>query len=172
MLNQRMGPAFAMTPRNKRARASVLLCALVLPSFGLCQSPRYEDADNPSEAVGMMRVVIQVTETLRDRCTRHDAALQERIDADLLKWRTTEQRVLERTMYYWNRMAAREPTITEALAHAERTIDETLRTVSENLESSGRDGIREYCIQHFSDLASGIWRERTPKAYAYMDEAP
>lgn len=161
-----------VTSMNNPARASVLLVALILPAAGLGQSLGYADANTPSEAVGMMRMSIQTAEVLRDRCIQLDPALQGRIDADLLKWRTTEHRVLERATFYWDQMMEKEPKLAEILKHGERAVDANLKVLSEMPGSSGRDVVRQYCIQYFGDLASGVWRMRTPRAYAYMDKAP
>lgn len=149
-----------------------LLFLLLIPPFGMSQSVGYSDADTPSEAVGMMRLSIETAEILRDRCIQHDPTLQEGIDTDLLKWKTAERSVLEKATYYWNVMSEKEPQLAEMLKQAERVVDANLKVFSDMPGAASQKVIRQYCVQHFSDLASGVWRARTPRAYEYMDKAP
>jgi hypothetical protein len=115
---------------------------------------------------------IETAELLRVRCIRHDPALQEAIDANLLKWKTTERSVLETATHHWNEMLKIEPKLADLLKMAERALDSNLQLLSEAPGPAGGEVIRQYCVQHFEDLASGVWRERTPKAYEYLDRAP
>jgi hypothetical protein len=145
---------------------------LLIPALGVSQPLKYTDADTPDEAVGIMRAAIETTDILRNRCIQHDPTLQEGIDADLSKWRATERLVLEKTMFHWNSASAKEPRLTEILKLVEEALNASLTFLSEMTAPAGRDGIREYCLQYFNDLASGVWRTRTPKAYEYMEKMP
>ena len=53
------------------------LIVLLIPAAGLCQSLGYMDADNPSQAVGMMKSTMQVAESgVRRLAPAHAARLR------------------------------------------------------------------------------------------------
>jgi hypothetical protein len=156
----------------KKLLSRIVPLTLLIPSCGFGQSLGYLDADTLNEAVAMIIVTNQTAETMRVRCIVHDKTLKDGIDADLLKWRNTERQVLGKAINYWNRAVEKDPRQQGVLVQSERLIEANFKSLSEMSASSGREVMRQFCIQHFSDLASGIWRARTPRAYEYIDKAP
>jgi hypothetical protein len=71
---------------------------------------------------------------------------------------------------FWPPASARVKDRPEEAAKARSFITEALNNQLSLAEKAGILG--EVCRRHFSDLASGVWRQRTPKVYKLIEEAP
>lgn len=54
----------------------------------------------------------------------------------------------------------------------EAAIRKSLLAISELPGEAGAKTFTQVCRQHFSALANGAWRSRTPNVYKYLDAAP
>ena len=151
----------------------LVVAALVqTPVHAVAQSLGYLDADTPSEAVGMMKSSMYTAEFLKRECSARFLDQAGQIEADLTRWKATEARALERADHYWAEMAAKEPKLPEMLARAETYLKESLKLL-EQFDPARRSHVfSQYCRQYFADLASGVWRRRTPRLYEFLDRAP
>ena len=155
-----------------RMKLVLAVLTLAAPVIGMSQSLSYEDADTPSEAVGMMKQSEQAAHAMREQCVARFPNLQPQIDADLQKWETAEAEVLKKTETHWAAMVKKQPSMADALKLIDSSIKTQMDTVSKLPGQAGTDLLLQRCKRHFSDLASGVWRKRTPRAYGFMDRAP
>jgi hypothetical protein len=161
-----------------RKQSVFVVLTLMIPLVATSQSLSYEDADTPSEAVGMMKQSEQAAHAMREQCIARFPDLQPEIDANLQKWEITEAQVLKKTEVHWAAMVKKQPSIADALKLVDSAIKTQMDTITPMEAASkspghpGTDLLIQRCKRHFSDLASGVWRKRTPRAYAFMDRAP
>ena len=150
---------------------AVLLAALVtVPA----QARGYADADNPSQAVGMMKMTILMSGIMERKCVARFPALQGRIQADLKRWRALDSAEIETAERFWREMEQKKPGMS-------RDLDETAKQAYESqvaaparlLGKAAETKIhRDYCGQYFNELATGAWRKQTPLVYQYLANAP
>ena len=154
------------------------LLAAVLVSAMTCahgQSRPYSDADNPSQAVGMLKGTVVAAAALLAECSKRFPKLSVRMHSDLTTWRDHEARLIEKVEYFWERMKRKEPKLGDMEKFMGSAALKQLAILDDapNLDSSLPSEVtRQYCSKYFEDLASGVWRKRTPKAYEYLDAAP
>lgn len=149
----------------------VALClSLVYSGQTTAQALGYQDATVPLGAVGMMKVSIQGAEYLKKRCVARFPALQQEIESNLMIWRTTEAAAIRKTEARWPAMAEQEPKFMQMLIVTENSIQGVLDSFDKMPPDVRAQVYSGTCHKHFADLASGIWRQRTPNAYRYLDE--
>lgn len=146
--------------------------ALLLPLAAAAQSMGYADADTPGEAVGMMKSTIVMAAKMRELCGARFPSRVEEMEANLGRWRSREQSVIAKAEFHWSRMVQKQPKLVETLGYAETAVARNFETLLSAPGDAGDQVASQYCRQHFADLSSGIWRTRTPRAYAYLDHAP
>jgi membrane-bound lytic murein transglycosylase MltF len=134
------------------------------------QSSGYQDATNPFGAAGMMKVTLRAAEYMRRQCAAQFPEDQEAMEADLLKWRIAEASAIRKAEAQWPAMVEREPELEQIVEVAELTMKNNLDLFGKLPPDLGRKMFAQTCRQYFSNLASGVWRERTPKAYKFLDE--
>ena len=154
------------------ARALVLALACTLPLAVSAQSLGYSDADTPSEAVGMMKMTILTAEHMRAECVKRYPQQANVIARHLEKWQRDDVEFIQKTEFHWAVLLRMKPSLAQ-------TADYSLTAVMKNFEilrgmpgGAGPAVVAQYCKQHFEDLASGIWRTRTPRAYSFLKAAP
>lgn len=152
-------------------RTLTLLQLSVIPIVGICQSMTYLDADNPSEAVGMMKNSIFTAQVMRRECIARFPALQNEIERDLQKWQNADAGNIKKAEFYWAEMVRKQPSISSMLELSEKAVKNNFDLLSKTREQIGKDVLVQYCKQHFAALASGVWRKRTPRTYEYLDNA-
>jgi hypothetical protein len=69
-------------------------------------------------------------------------------------------------------MEKKAPELRDAPAQVEAAVKGQFEVLEKTRMAEAKEVIRQYCQNYFTDLASGIWRKRTPRAHAYMDKAP
>jgi hypothetical protein len=149
--------------------------ALTVPCIGLSQSRGsfgYQDADNPSEAVGMMKTTMYAAQAMKRECQTRHPDLSKEINSKLSAWEKAEAEVLRKANFHWSVMEKKEPKLRDAPAQVEAAVKGQFEVLEKTRMAEAKAVIRQYCQNYFTDLASGIWRKRTPRAYAYMDKAP
>lgn len=152
-------------------RRLFLLLFLLLPITGSCQSLGYMDADNLGEAMGLMKTSIVIANTMRRECVARFPSLQEEIDRNFQNWKIAEANNIRKTEQGWNEAIKDEPGISGSLDLAEKAVLSNFEILSKAKQSYGNEVLIQYCRNHFSALASGVWRVRTPKTYEYLDGA-
>ncbi|HEY8975857.1 MAG TPA: hypothetical protein VIN75_16685 [Burkholderiaceae bacterium] len=55
---------------------------------------------------------------------------------------------------------------------ASSTLDATIKALAARDAPTQDKVLRDYCATHFRDLASGVWRQRTPRVYEFLRAAP
>jgi hypothetical protein len=151
---------------------TLLAAACVLPALAFAQSLAYMDADTPSEAVGMMKSTIYMAGKLEKACAGRYPQIGVEIAENHLKWREAEGAVIRKTEFYWARMVEKAPKLADSFAYAESVVLKNLDMLGAAPGEAGVVVGTQFCRKHFEDLASGVWRTRTPRAYAYLDKAP
>lgn len=156
-------------------RHLLLLSALLACTAAQSQSLGYQDADTPSEAVGMMNSTLVMAAKMYSECSKRFPDLAEGMNRDFTTWKTKEARDIGLARFHWAEMEKSQPKLQGMKAYAESAIVQQLQLAEGRPEVGGVDGgkvVRDMCTSHFANLASGIWRDRTPRAYQYLDQAP
>jgi hypothetical protein len=158
---------------RKRNKAFVLIVGLLLPIAGLCQSMGYMDADSAEEAAGMIYSTTLSSRIMRENCGAKFPDLVERFDADLGAWQKAEASIIAKSDRMMREARALNPKEFEVnMTALEGMFTKALTAMSEMPGEAGTRVYRQACTNHFSALAAGAWRERTPKAYKFLDEMP
>ncbi|MFZ6673086.1 hypothetical protein [Undibacterium sp. Xuan67W] len=150
----------------------MFLAVTLIPAVGICQSLGYADADNPSEAVGMMQTTMLTARIMKEECIKRFPELTPQLDGNLSKWQAKEADAIRKSNFYWAQMVKKDPSAAKQMPMVEAAVRKGLTAVSEMPSEAGTKTFSNTCTQHFSALASGIWRTRTPNAYKYLDSAP
>ena len=154
----------------KSLRAGVLLSALACVCSAYAQALPYADADSPSEAVGMFKMTIGLSARMNEDCTRRFPELQPQIANDLAAWRRLDAREFEIAELRFSEMARMRPGFEEQFAAMvkqgyENKMVHPFRGVAPEIEAKV---VRDYCKRFFRELATGVWRQRTPNMYRYL----
>jgi hypothetical protein len=154
----------------KSLQAGVLLSALVCVCSAYAQALPYADADSPREAVGMFKMTMGLSARMHEDCTRRFPELQPQIEKDLVAWRRLDAREFEITELRFSEMAKMRSRFEEQFAAMvkqgyENKMVYPFRGVAPEIEAKV---IRDYCKQFFRELATGVWRQRTPNMYRYL----
>jgi hypothetical protein len=155
-----------------RKTSVALIAGVVFPVVGVCQSMGYLDADSPAEAAAMIYATKISSRVMQEACVGRFPDLKESIEADLSTWQKKEAGVIARAEGYFEQFSRRYPN--EARTYVETTEDTMKKTIAIQAEMPGETGatvFRQVCASHFSALASGVWRQRTPNVYKYMEAA-
>jgi hypothetical protein len=132
----------------------------------------YMDADNPGEAVGMIKTQAYGADSMMRECSSRFPVLTDELKTNLKKWQVTEASVLKKADKHWAIMVEKDRRLLETPKQADQAIKGQFDILEKTQSERSAEVLKAYCRQHFSNLASGIWRERTPRAYGYMDRAP
>jgi hypothetical protein len=92
-----------------------------------------------------------------------------------MTWFDLEERLIEKVEYFWGRMKRSEPKLEDMEKFVGSAALKQLAILDDAPVVDGgspSEVMRQYCSKYFQDLASGVWRKRTPKAYEYLDAAP
>jgi hypothetical protein len=143
----------------------------LIPSVGICQSLGYVDADNQGEAVGMMQTTLITAQVMKEECGKRFPELIAELEANLSAWQKKESAVIRTSNSHWAEMKKADPNAAKQVPIVEASIRKGLAAVSEMPGENGARVFTQVCRQHFSALASGIWRTRTPNVYKFLDSA-
>jgi len=156
------------------------LIAVVLPMLPLWAFPQslpYSDADNPGEAVGLLKATVITSKAVLAECTKRFPDQGSRMRSDLETWRDQEADVIARAEFFWEEMKRKDPKLADMEAFLASAALKPFE-ILDSVPTSGGESqpqiqvISQYCSKYFHDLASGVWRVRTPKTYEYLDDAP
>jgi hypothetical protein len=153
-------------------RPLVLLLIFTACSSTFGQALSYQDADTPSEAVGMMNTTLVTNRKMLSECVKRFPEQEGEMSRNLRAWEEKEAPAIRRAQYFWSQMAKRDPKMIEFSQYVESIVVKNMENVANAPSGFGNQVLAAVCDKHFSDLASGIWRSRTPKAYIFLDRAP
>jgi hypothetical protein len=151
---------------------SFVATLLVFQSVCQAQSTPYADADSPGEAVGMYKMTIGLSDRMKQDCTKRFPELQSKIETDFEKWRSIDAKEIEVAEQRFREMEKKNPKLTRQFPEMvnqgyENKLIAPFKGVDPAIE---KRVVRDYCQQFFSELASGVWRQRTPKTYRYLNQ--
>lgn len=153
----------------------VLLCSAILiliaPSRSLAQPLPYADADTPGEAIGIYKMTIGISERMRRECSARFPELGPAIERDLEKWRRIDAQEIRHAEQGFQAMERASPQLRQQFEQMLRQgYENKLVTPFIGMEPAIEKSImHNYCQQYFGDLASGIWRQRTPRVYQFLN---
>lgn len=153
-------------------RIITLVVALQISAQVVAQTLGYSDADNPSQAVGMMKTNHFSAQVLLRECSARLPLHSAEMAGQLRRWQMVEARDIEKAERYWAEMAEKHPGFSEQLVQTETYLTESIKLIEKTNPSNKAYAVSLFCRQHFADLASGIWRQRTPRLYQFLDHAP
>jgi TPR repeat protein len=150
----------AMLPLYKGASSAV--------NQGFASHPP-RDASSPEMAIAMIEGMRRGAEYMQHQCIQLHPELQTEIDRDYSTWKTNEAHAISRSDNQWASEASK-PELTQ-LADSLAKFD--ARASLDKVHSTNSSvGTELLCKKYFADLASGIWRQRTPRVYEYLDATP
>jgi hypothetical protein len=141
-----------------------------VPTLAQSESVEYIDAKNVYAALGMMKLKINSAKLLHKECSAQFPSLKNEIDINLNIWRTVEASNITKTEYYWEKLQKNDPSLSSQIIQAEKIVKNNLASMKKPGNTTDNNLVINYCKRYFSDLASGIWRTRTPKAYFFLDK--
>jgi len=150
----------------------IMAAAIQMPVVTFAQTLGYSDADSPSEAVGMMKVKLYTAEVMKRECSARLPSKAAQMENNFNKWKTTEAHDIDRANHYWAQMVGKKPEVQEMLVRAEVFIKGHISLLEQSDPDHRTQAVSVFCLQHFSDLESGIWRKRTPRLFEFLDRAP
>lgn len=148
----------AMLPLSKGASEAID------PGYA-SQPPR--DASSPQAAVAMMEGMLRGADTMENRCIQLHPDLRVEIDRDYFAWKSNEAVAIDHANKQWaaQKTELKQTADSIATSGAQASVD---RIDAVN----GSVGSTIWCKKYFSDLASGVWRQRTPQLYQFLDAMP
>lgn len=156
-----------------RKTCCALIAGVIFPVAGLCQSMGYLDADSFGEAVGMLYATKISNRVMQEQCVASLPELKDSIAADLATWQEKEAAIIAKADVHFQQFKKQNPQ--EAgnyVGMVEEMLTKNMAIMAQLPGDAGKSVLRQACVGHFSALASGAWRKRTPNVYKYMDEAP
>ena len=155
-------------------RTPVLAFLLAVLATVPAQARGYADADNPSQAVGMMKMTILMSGIMEKKCVARFPEQQGQIQADLKRWRALDSAEIETAERSWRQMEQKKPGMSRDLEEAAKQgYESQLAAPARLLGKAAETKIhRDYCAQYFNELATGVWRKQTPLVYQYLANAP
>lgn len=156
-----------------RSMCMAVMIGVAFPVVGYGQSAGYLDADSLGEAAGMMYSTKMGNRIFKARCIEKFPDMAQQIEADLVAWQNTEADAIRKADAYYELYRSQNPKASAEMASVlEMAFKKNIDGMAELPGEAGTALFRQVCEKHFSALASGAWRERTPNAYKYLDEAP
>ncbi len=148
------------------------LAVSLLTTTVQAQSLGYLDAETQMGAVSMLVVTTRTARFVEEKCKSLFPEKSEAIDTDFAKWKTAESRGLQKAEALWPSIVEREPDVEQLAAYAVDTVKKQFESMQSIPNGRGVVILDEVCSKYFVQLASGIWRKRTPKAYEFIDQLP
>jgi len=126
------------------------------------------DASSPTAAISMMRTTARIAEDLKTRCVDRYPDLRDEIDQDFSSWKSAEAHTIGQSEARWPALVDAHP---ELATTGDVAVGLGVQIFSRQLTASNNEVIGKLaCKKYFADLASGIWRKRTPKMYGFLDQ--
>jgi hypothetical protein len=147
-----------------------LIVLMAMGWAGIVRAQQFNDASNLAEAIGMVKMTEHTSGVLRNYCAQHFPALTVLIDTDLHRWRVRESRVLDQVERHWAALQAQGMAGDEILSDGTRAVLSDVAFISRMASAEPGESVENYCRRSFEDLAAGAWRQRTPRAYGYLDQ--
>ena len=116
-----------------------------------------------------MMLALHNADYIRTQCINFDPALQPEIDMNLSKWKTTEAHAADVAEAQWASLVQKQPDMAQTLHLGDGFLQ---MSVDRMAKIANGKGLQLYCKKYFTDLASGIWRKRTPELYGFLDRMP
>lgn len=131
----------------------------------------FQDANDMHEAAGMMENRIVDARIFQKECSHHFPQLIDEIKGHVATWQRTDATEIRKANYYWSVMKIQHPSDTSQIndSMASNAI-KVIKATSQN--GSNETGLAKFCKLYFANLASGVWRKRTPKMYQYLLNIP
>ena len=148
------------------------LAVLSIASVAQAQSLGYLDAETQMGAVSMLVVTTRTARFVEEKCKALFPEKSEAIDADFAKWKAAESRGLKKAEALWPSIVEREPEVEQLAAYAVDNVKRQFESMQSMPNGRSVVVLDEVCSKYFAQLASGIWRKRTPKAYEFIDQLP
>lgn len=153
-------------------RFRTFLVMALMASPAQAQSLGYLDAETQMGAVHMLVVTMRNARFVEEKCKSLFPEKSEAIDRDFGKWKAAESKGLAKAEALWPRLVEREPEFEEVAAYAVDALRRQFESMQSMPRGRGTAVLDEVCSKYFVQLASGVWRKRTPRAYEFIDQLP
>lgn len=144
----------------------------LISCLSAAQQQAYTDSENFAQAVGRINAARVGADAMLKECGRRYPDLQTPMSQGLAVWKEKEKSVLNKADAGWALALKIDPSLSGVEPYIERTIAQNLEQVAGAPFAQSTEMARLFCTRYFDDLASGIWRSRTPNAYHFLDAAP
>lgn len=153
-----------------KAHRLLSIFMLSISASATAQSFSYQDASSPLGAVGMLKATSHLAHFMKKKCAERIPSIAVELDANLSTWRDREAKNLAKVDALWPSMVAQEPRFEQVVSMQESVVENMLSYAAKLPDSLGEQYYTDICRRHFATLASGVWRQRTPLMYQYLDE--
>ncbi|MCX9158571.1 hypothetical protein OPU71_20860 [Niveibacterium sp. 24ML] len=141
--------------------------AVFLVSF--VEASTFHDASNTNEAVAMLTFAQAEAETLHQGCTSIFPADSAALSSNYEKWKQDEFAVIEKSKVLATIAISKNPDIQQYIDRVKENATARLKVASTT--NDARLAVQKYCISYFNNLATGVWRTRTPDVYKFVTDA-
>ena len=149
-----------------KVKLYVAVAMVFISSPCLAQESEFADADSFDSAVRLMKLSLHGLGYMETRCTTSFPKLKGEIESHIAKYKARERHAIRVAEARWAEMYKQMPQVLDAsLAAVEVAVDGSL-ALADN------DTLRRVCGGYFAQYSSGVWRQRTPRVYEYLDQAP
>lgn len=157
-----------MTNRNRLFFSLFVTLLSIVP---LAKAASFQDANDMHEAAGMMENRIVDARIFQRECSNRLPQLNDEIKDHVATWQRMDATEIRKANYYWSVMITQHPTDTSQIN--EFMASNAIKTINAaSQDGSNGKGLTKFCKLYFVNLASGVWRERTPKMYQYLLNIP
>ncbi len=120
----------------------------------------------------MYKMTIGLSSRMKQECSKRFPELQPRIESDIERWRSLDAKEIEVAEQRFRELEKMSPKLSRQFPEMvnqgyENKLVAPFKGADPSIE---RKVVRDYCQQFFSELASGVWRQRTPKTYQYLNQ--
>ena len=140
-------------------------------SLGGSRYSGYEDAENPNQAVHMIKSILLVGHIMKKECQSRYPEISAELTSNLNGWILKEADVLKKTEFHWSEMEKLNPKLLEYPAQLETMIKGHFEELKKTPRSDSKENVRDYCNIHLATFSSDMWRYRHPRAFEYIDKA-
>ena len=162
-----------MTTRSYGAelvRALAITLLTVAPTYSQTAD---DDADNLEQAFGMMHADVVMSQKMLSECSRRLPAYKEEMERNLHQWEEKESAdILKMQDDLEQHTKVLKDNEQKMLADFTRSLEATVTQQLDAAASATPPSVAELCRSTFSDIASGVGRQRQPRMYKFLDEAP
>jgi len=125
----------------------------------------YKDAQNPSQAVGLVKVTIVYSDKLLEKCSSRFPTESLTFKDAHITWLSKDKEIIDLVNYYWSEGAGKEPDSEIVLDRMTERMYETVLSKAQEHSTGEYRALNFYCNDYFQKLKSGDYKTNAPNAF-------